>query len=288
MISWLSLPLWGSTLLVGCVKNGLAQEQGVVRLMAFPARRRSVEETVPSCCEGVSGLHPIPGCAMFVNCANGAFEGNSMNCAPGTLFDVVTGVCNFEDQVTCEVADCSFPTAPPTLSPTTLSPAATSSPTSAPVESTGGCCPNDGLRPYDGCKSFFTCADGLVVGAVMSCPDDTLFDEENQACNFPSAFTCGPEDCIIPTQAPTPTPTPTLASSSPSSVTPVAGITANPVAPVDEGVETGTPTGAPAGAPTRATVGAPTRAPVVTSGVRLYELSLVVLPAVSVLLGLVF
>jgi hypothetical protein len=150
-----------------------------------------------------------------------------MECPGAFMFDEVLGICNWPETVLCEAKLCQ---------------------TLAPVEPTGECCSKNGLRPYDGCNSFFTCVNGQIAGGgVRSCPDGTLFDETIQTCNFPSAFECGPEVCIIPTAG---------------------------AAPVD--------------GPVDGPVDSPAVAPVGTSGVRLHALSLVVLPAVSVLLRLVF
>jgi hypothetical protein len=191
------------------------------------------------------------GCTRFHYCVDGFIVGQPMECPGGFMFDEVLGICNWPETVLCEAELCQTP---------------------APVELTGECCSKNGLRPYDGCNSFFTCANGQIAGGgVMSCPDGTLFDEAIQTCNFPSAFECGPEVCFIPTAAPiavpiaAPTAAPTMTP--PTPVTPVGGTT---VASVDGPVDS--PAGAPVG----------------TSGVRMYELSLVVLLAVSVLLGLAF
>jgi hypothetical protein len=194
----------------------------------------------------MTGLRAMDaGCTTFHYCLGGRVVGQPMACPDSFMFDEVLGICNWPETVSCKAELCQPPT--------------------------DGCCPNDGLRPYNGCESFFRCVNGQIAGVATSCAKGSLFDEANQICNWPSSFECGPEVCIIPTAAPI----------SPPSEPPMTPPT--PVTPTATGVTPAAPVDGPGGAANK-----PVGAPVGTSGVRLYELSLVVLPAVSVLLGLAF
>jgi len=88
-------------------------------------------------------------------------------------------------------------------------------PTRSPVGgggSGGRCCPNgySGLRTLDGCKSFYRCVSGTIVGESTSCPSATLFDTKLSVCNWAYAVkNCVVDPCV--TLAPTPSPVATSA-----------------------------------------------------------------------------
>lgn len=92
------------------------------------------------------------------------------------------------------------PTASPvatTLPPTTSPVATTSTPT---IEVDPVCTPGySGLLPYESCTKYFRCDNGIVVqGTLLNCPGGTLFDIDNQYCNWESQVTCeddNPDGC---------------------------------------------------------------------------------------------
>mmetsp|Transcript_14493 Transcript_14493/g.29061 ORF Transcript_14493/g.29061 Transcript_14493/m.29061 type:complete len:1465 (-) Transcript_14493:99-4493(-) len=71
------------------------------------------------CSDGFTGFVPFDDCHKFYRCQNGKIDGDIDSCAEGTLFDEVTGVCNWASMVECN-------TKPPTMAPT---PPKTSPPT---------------------------------------------------------------------------------------------------------------------------------------------------------------
>jgi len=80
-----------------------------------------------ACCpEGYTGMRALEGCAAFNHCVLGVVTGTPVPCAPGTLFDPVARICNWADQVVCEIEPCEMPSSAPSESPI-------ASPTMSPI-----------------------------------------------------------------------------------------------------------------------------------------------------------
>lgn len=71
------------------------------RKSTFPTTNEELtEENQATCPEGFSGIIPhYTNCSLFLNCDNGLEH--VMNCASGTLFDVKSNTCTYENQAEC-------------------------------------------------------------------------------------------------------------------------------------------------------------------------------------------
>ena len=132
-----------------------------------------------SCPQGYTGLRPADKCTKYYHCVNGVATGDKLPCPPDTLFDVNYDVCNWADQVSCDIDD-SPDTPSPTVAPSLPPP---QGPMSCPQGYTG-------LRPADTCTKFYHCVNGVITGDKISCPPDTLFDVNYNFCNWANQVTC--------------------------------------------------------------------------------------------------
>ena len=60
------------------------------------------ESWSPSCPESFTGNLAYPECTGYATCIDGIFVGAPVECDAGLLFNKVLGLCDFEDNVTCE------------------------------------------------------------------------------------------------------------------------------------------------------------------------------------------
>jgi hypothetical protein len=81
------------------------------------------------CPNGFSGYVPFEECTKFYNCQAGKINGDIDSCPEGTLFDELSGICNWSSMVTCNTkAPTPLPT-PKTTSPPTFQSVAANDPT---------------------------------------------------------------------------------------------------------------------------------------------------------------
>lgn len=82
---------------------GSAPHQSINYQLTRRPHQKIKSSQEPKCPEFASGLHPHPGdCSKFLNCANGmSFV---QDCAPGTLFNPKSKICDFPHNVKCEIS----------------------------------------------------------------------------------------------------------------------------------------------------------------------------------------
>jgi len=158
-------------------------------LPVTPAPVSAPTPEVMCCPEGFSGLRAYDSCTKFFHCQNGALYGaggSLTSCAAGTLFSNDGQNCFHAWQVTECVPD-SCPSIAPTPSP----------PANEEM-----CCPTGftGLRPFDSCKKYYHCVGGSVTGSPLPCGAGTLWDVNNNYCNWATSVQCDYEYCPSTTQ----------------------------------------------------------------------------------------
>ncbi|KAJ8982219.1 hypothetical protein NQ317_013521 [Molorchus minor] len=112
-------------------------------------------------------------CNQFLNCWKG--RGQPQNCSPGTLFNPNSLECDFPDKVECITGPRE----------NTLEGMRSQKSTSQPT------CPTEfvGLMPnYTDCSKFVNCNNGQHFS--MDCPPGTLFDIDQNICDFTYKATC--------------------------------------------------------------------------------------------------
>ena len=157
----------------GCqtAPSSAAPSQSPVRQASSPttAPTEPPAPTTPpvgsNCPSGYTGIVPNGDCTKYRHCRHDQALGDLLDCSAGTLFDAGLQQCNWASLVVCE----DEPPAPPT----------------------GLDCPSGftGMVPHANCTKYHHCQNGQIVGNLLECSADTLFDAELQQCSWASTVT---------------------------------------------------------------------------------------------------
>lgn len=137
------------------------------------------DDCKPSCKPHENHLKAFNACSQYYSCSDGKLDGKIRTVPDDSLlFDESIQSFNRKEDVKCHVKACA-PTMAPTMSPPERP-----------------CCPAGftGLRPYDGCKKYFHCVNGLETGDVLDCPRNMLFDARAMSCMWKKKVECVEED----------------------------------------------------------------------------------------------
>ena len=151
-------------------------------------------------------MFSAPGCTQFYQCfnSNTPQAGQALHsCPSGTLFDNSQKNCNTASLVNCGTAAASAATTgfltAGSLSlgnsvPSGISVSAGS--VAGSIQNGGGqfVCPSDGffaIKPT--CRTYYHCAHSntpFAMKVLYTCPNQLVFDNAAQNCNFPSRTIC--------------------------------------------------------------------------------------------------
>jgi len=162
-------------------------------------------------------------CGSFYQCDHGK-PTEVIKCPDDLLFNESTERCDWPHNVTCKSCDQA-----PEVIPTTVAPE------EVPETPDSNYCPDGHYQVDCDCGSFYQCSHGKPT-EVIKCPDDLLFNESTERCDWPHNVTCKPCD-----QAPEVTPTTAVPeTAAPESVVPETGAPET-AAPDTEAPETEAP-----------------------------------------------
>ena len=141
------------------------------------------------CGECSDGIHPhATDCTAYYQCAHG-HRYPDQYCADGLLFDKSLLVCNWAENVECNLQS-------------STAPYTTTGETTAAEE----VCEN-GMYPGSACNQFYQCWNGIQL-PTMHCPEGLLFSAELLVCDWAENVECENETIttgIVPTTGETPT-----------------------------------------------------------------------------------